>query len=435
MARHRFTERWIKARRAAPDERHEYVDAACPGLWLRVSGRDRKVFSVLVQAGGRTRRRTLGRYPAWTLADARAEAMRMQRMVDEGLDPLAPAIPAMLPAPMAPPPAASCSISVEASPAAAQALPLPTPGPTYGDLVDAYNALHLVPNVKSGKNVVKALRHSRLAYLRDCPAAGITRADLVAALDSFMVAGVPGAARNIHRNLKMLFSWAYDRDMIPANPMDRVRPPSRAVERDRVLSNAEIVAVWRAADRMPVPYGAFYRMLFLTGVRRTELAGMRWRELDDETWVIPRERVKKDRAHAVPLVPTALAILATLPRHGPDAFVFTTTAGDRPSCGYSKAKQQIDKLSQTTAWTNHDIRRVTRSKMAELGISREIARKVLNHEDAKVDRIYNRFEYVTEKRQALLRLEEHILALLSTPTDITCELTETLSQAGDVSPS
>lgn len=69
MARHRFTERWLRSRRApARGERLEYVDAACPCLWLRVSGRDVRAFSVLAQVDGRLCRHTIGRHPRWSKA-------------------------------------------------------------------------------------------------------------------------------------------------------------------------------------------------------------------------------------------------------------------------------------------------------------------------------------------------------------------------------
>ena len=83
MARHRFTDKWLQTRRATPDSRLEFMDAVCPGLWLRVSGRDSKVFSVLLREIGKQRRRTLGPYPRWSLADARREAMHLRRLADE----------------------------------------------------------------------------------------------------------------------------------------------------------------------------------------------------------------------------------------------------------------------------------------------------------------------------------------------------------------
>lgn len=142
---------------------------------------------------------------------------------------------------------------------------------------------------------------------------------------------------------------------------------------------------------------------------------MRWTEVAEGLWTIPREKVKKDRSHAVPLSATARATLASLhslPRFDEDGFVFSTTGGTSPSSNFCKVKRQLDSLSGVTGWTIHDIRRTVRSKLAELGVPREVARKVLNHEDGKVDRIYNRHEYRAEKREALEKWERMLLSLV-----------------------
>ncbi len=138
-----------------------------------------------------------------------------------------------------------------------------------------------------------------------------------------------------------------------------------------------------------------------------------------DLWTIPREKVKKDRAHTVPLSPSAKHILRTLselPRFSADGFVFSTTGGASASSNFCKVKRKLDKLSGVTDWTIHDIRRTVRSKLAELGVPREVARKVLNHEDGKVDRIYNRHEYLAEKREALEKWEGMLLRLSAPST-------------------
>lgn len=254
MARQRFTERWIRSRRAAADVRHEYVDAATPGLWLRVSGRDARVFSVLARVGGRLRRRTLGRHPRWSLADARAEAGRLLRMVDEGLDPFAPV------------PCAAPSQPQQPAPAPAVVL-VPAPaGPTFEEVLEDYSRLHLAPNARSASAIARNLRHPALAAFQGRPLASITRADIVAALDGMVAAGMPQAALNTHRRLGMFMGWAADRDVIPANPCARVRPPAKAVERDRVLFNSEIRAIWLAADRLS---GSSCSIIVKYGMART----------------------------------------------------------------------------------------------------------------------------------------------------------------------
>jgi integrase len=240
-----------------------------------------------------------------------------------------------------------------------------------------------------------------LRDLRTRSVDGITKRKIVERLDNIVAAGAPQAAVNVLRRLKMMFNWACDRDILPANPCDRIRPAAKTVERDRVLANDEIAAVWGASFQLPAPYGQMYRMFLLTGQRRSEVSTMRWSEVAGDVWTIPRDKVKKDRPHAVPLTSTAVATVTSLPRYREDGFVFSTTGGVSASSNFAKVKREMDRLSGVRNWTIHDIRRTVRSKLAELGVARDVARKVLNHEDGKVDRIYNRHEYLAEKREAL----------------------------------
>ena len=384
MAVYRLTDRWLASCPHPPRGRVEFADDLCPGLRLRVTSRGKRSFSVVRWANGRQQRITIGRYPILSLADARARAREVLAS--------APTAVAPMPVPQAYDPL------------------------TYEELANLYVERHLKPNLRSWRDVQSSLlKHSAVQQLLSKPAAAITRRELVDVVDSIAAAGTPQAAVNILRRLKMLFNWALDRDLIPINPCERIRAPAKTSERDRVLTVAETVAIWKASYQLPTPYGEMYRMFLLTGQRRNEVATMCWGDVAGDIWTIPRERVKKDRPHTVPLTGTALEILASLaklPRVLDDnGFVFSTTGGKSASSNFAKIKHNIDNLSGVTGWTIHDIRRTVRSRLAEIGIPREVARKILNHEDGKVDRIYNRHEYLAEKREALEKWESLLLPL------------------------
>ena len=385
MSKQRFTDRWLQSPTLTPQAgRAEYVDGLCPGLHLRVTLEGTRTFSAMFRVNGKLIRRTIGRYPRVSLTNARAAALALMRETQES--------------------------------AGARERRARAPSTiTYGELVESYLEKHLKPNARSWRNIYRALTGTRMAPFQKRSVAGISRREMIDLCDSIVAAGKPQAAVNQLRFLKMVFNWAAGRDLIDNNPCSGVKPPARTRERDRVLSDSEIAAVWQSTFQLQTPYGEMYRMFFLTGQRRSEVSTMRWPEVADQLWTIPREKVKKDRAHAVPLSPTADAIPAGLrsrPRFEEDGFVFSTTGGTSASSNFHKIKCELDRLSGVTGWTIHDIRRTVRSKMAELGVPREVARKVLNHEDGKVDRIYNRHEYLAEKREALERWEERLMTLV-----------------------
>jgi integrase len=391
VAVHRFTDKWVQSLALIPESgRVEFVDAICPGLHLRVTAKGTRTFSAMVRVGSHLQRRTIGKFPRVSLGQAREVALAMLREADDGIG------------------------SMQAKAMLASSM-------TLQQLVDAYVQKHLKPNARSWEQIRAALlgskrTPSRLNHLLARPVASIAKGEIIELIDKVMAEGRPQAAVNLLRYWKMLINWGVDRDILPANIFERIRPPARTRERDRVLTEKEIVAVWNASFKLMVPYGQMYRMFMLTGQRRSEVARMQWHEIEGGIWTIPREKVKMDRPHAVPLTKTALATIATLRCHAPDAFVFSTTGGESASSNYHKVKLEIHHLSGTAGWTIHDLRRTVRSRLAELRVPRDVAQKIMNHASGKLDRIYNRHEYLDEKREALERWETRLKAIIISQT-------------------
>ena len=154
----------------------------------------------------------------------------------------------------------------------------------------------------------------------------------------------PYQARNVLAHVKTFFGWAIEHGYggIETSPCDRIKPSrliGPASPRQRVLSDIEIAAFWRATGRMGYPIGALFQMLLLTGQRRSEVAEARWCEFDlrNQLWTVPPERFKSDSTTRVPLSADVLALLKTLPRWKGD-FLFSSTGGKKPVNGFSKAK-------------------------------------------------------------------------------------------------
>ena len=178
----------------------------------------------------------------------------------------------------------------------------------------------------------------------------------------------PMAANRAHSIVRKLFNWAVENDLIANSPVAGIKPPNPETSRDRVLTDDELRAVWQEAGRLGYPFGSILQLLILTGQRRGEVTGMMWSELDLDAglWTLPRERVKNDRRHEVPLSRQSSAILEALPRIG-DKYVFTLN-GTAPYNGF-KSKERLDEAVGIAPWTVHDLRRTCASGMAKLGTS------------------------------------------------------------------
>ncbi len=217
-------------------------------------------------------------------------------------------------------------------------------------------------------------------------------------------------------NIRTLFKWAIQREIVNTNPCaDTPRPVNgNRSERDRVLSDEEVRSTWEACGKLGYPFGRIVQMLLLTGQRKSEVAKMKWPDvdLDEKVWRLRRDQTKADRSHDVPLSPLAIELLNGLPHLNDSDYVFTAD-GIRPFNGFSKAKARLDKLSRTNGWRLHDLRRTVGTNMAEhLGISVFTVARVLNHAEGGVTKIYARASYLKEKRVALEKWSEHLRKLL-----------------------
>jgi integrase len=202
--------------------------------------------------------------------------------------------------------------------------------------------------------------------------------------------------------LSAFFAWAiregYD---LPANPVAGTHRHNGKA-RERVLTDAELSAIWRACDDSD--YGRIVRLLILTGQRREEIGGLRRNEIDTDRISLPGERTKNKREHIIPLSAQAIALL---PERGGD-WVF----GTRGFVRWSHGKSALDAASGVAGWRLHDLRRTVATMMADkLGVLPHIIEAILNHytgHRAGVAGIYNRARYEGEMREALAKWSDHI---------------------------
>jgi len=173
---------------------------------------------------------------------------------------------------------------------------------------------------------------------------------------------------------------------------------------------------------MGYPYGPLFRLLILNGQREREVADMQAPEIDfgKRLWTIPAERMKGGRAHEVPLTPSALGLIQSLPTGNDGDFIFTTTGGAKPINGFSKAKARIDKLSGVSGWVIHDLRRTVRTHLSALPVEDLVRELVIAHAKRGLHRVYDLHAYQNEKRHCLELWEKRLFSVIEPrPGDVT----------------
>jgi integrase len=261
----------------------------------------------------------------------------------------------------------------------------------------------------------------------DRPFIGIRRSDITALMDHIEEIGGSKRQADVALGIvRSLMYWHAARvdDYNPPLTRNMQRQSTKHQARARILDDAELRAVWRAAEGEGA-FGAIVRLCLLTGARSRKVAGMRWSDITDEgEWIIRREPREKGTADLV-LPPIALEVIRAQPKVGDNPHVFAATRGNGPRGDWGGNKQRLDaELPDIKPWVVHDLRRTARSLMSRARVEREIAERVLGHAIKGVEGVYDRHEYKTEKADALARLAAMIDGIVNAPPENVVRLTE-----------
>jgi integrase len=350
MARETLSD--LKVRSAKPPEtgRRDLWDALVPGLSLRVTSNGHKSWSVVSRLRGRVVRHTLGSFPALPLAQAREQAREALVAFQAGRDPRT-----------------SAGLSTE-------------------KLWDLY-----FQGVRASPSHLSGMAGAWRMYLKprfgSLPLSEIKRGE-AAELLAEIARTKPAQATHVRSYLAAFLNWAVDRGLLEVSPIAGMKPLARRKSRDRVYTDPEIKAIWQAPVKK---YGKLVKLIFATAQRRSQVSRMDWNQVDLSrgVWTAP---TKAGRLHPLPLSPLALELLG---EQGTGR-VFPT----RPN--WARLADEI-RLGPGVPpdFRFHDLRRTAATRMAELGVKREVVDAVLDHAAGGVTGIYQRYGYLEEMRSAL----------------------------------
>ena len=393
----RLTDRSIEALRPRA-VRYEVWDEARKGFGLRVTPRGVKSFVWVYHFDGRPRRLTFGAYPRLSLANAGVKLAEAKNLLAKGIDP------------------GSRVVAEHDAERRAE---------TVGELVASYLDRYARVRKRSAAEDERILRKDVLSRWARRKAKDITRRDIVRLLNDIVDRGAPIQANRTLTILRRMFRFAVGQAILEISPCDQVEAPSSENERDRALSDDEIMLLWQALDTASMEPNArrILRLMLVTGQRKGEIVGLHAQEIDSEKrlWILPAERAKNGREHLIPLSPAALSILAEA---GPNeaGYLFPARVTGEPYHGASidhatrylfnprpvKARKRPGQRLPTPPlaglmerFTPHDLRRTVATRMREMGISRGDVKMVLNHVETDVTARYDRYDGLAEKRRAL----------------------------------
>jgi integrase len=252
--------------------------------------------------------------------------------------------------------------------------------------------------------------------LHSMPIEQITRRDVAERITKMVQQNGAISASRARTTLSTMFAWAMGEGLAEQNPVAGTNRPTEPDSSNRVLSDVELAAVWRACR--DDDHGRIVRLLILFGARRQEIGGMCWSEidLDKGTWTLPAHRSKNHRAHLLPLPPLALDIIKTVSRMISRDQLF----GARAKSGYEQwreGKKALDDQLGTLVlpWRLHDLRRTFATRLSDLGTPPHVVENILNHRSGfrrGIVATYNKSRYERETKAALGMWSDHVRALI-----------------------
>lgn len=366
------------------------------GLTFTLSAKGAAAWTLRYRIGGRARELTLGRYPDITLAEARkiaaAKRVEVQQIVDVA------------------------AVKQQKKAEAKLAANVEQLAELWLD--NTIRRRHRHPEVTE-----RVFRRDILPTLGKRDTKTISTPEITRLLAKINASGRPTIANDALRHLKSMFAYGEALGMVDRNPAERIKlehAGGQEKSRTRALSVSEIAKLFKAMEKAGTKFGRdnelAIKLLLALACRKMELFAARWDEFDFEhrVWRIPALRVKTNEARELALAPVVMEWLEELKiRACGSAYVF-------PARRESKQKR-FPHVSPDTTWraihdlghgleafTIHDLRRTSRSLMADLGVPFDVAEKILGHKLPGVASVYDRGGSIEQQRKALDKLADFL---------------------------
>lgn len=369
------------------------------GLYLRVTKEGAGYWVVRYSIYGKRREITIGNFKELTLAQANLEAAKIKLDVSEGIDPL-----------------------------------------TERKREDNHN-IELVDDLAEDwfKECDKRLKHPQIPrqvyrdYIQpsigEIPLSQISPRDIRATMRKASKKGSPTRTNDALMYCKQLFRHAVKLDLIQSNPaLPFTTDDAGGVEksRTRILSIEEIEVVLKTLRENSNQFARenylAVVLLLCLGVRKGELIAAQWSEfnLTDKLWHMPSERSKTEVAITIPLSELAMKCLEELKiRSVESAYLFPNRRVSKrfghisPDTLNAALKKMFDDGKMPVDhFTVHDLRRSFRSLLASISVPGHVAERCLNHKLKGVEGVYDRYDYLEERKRALSILGNEIEPLV-----------------------
>lgn len=289
-------------------------------------------------------------------------------------------------------------------------------GVTFDLLVKRFTAEHIIPNLKPNT------AHNYVGYLakvkRELGATMLINGNMSVAdarqlLKSYingMKQATPTQANRIRETLSSCFKWGIYEDLCHLSPIYGIRVFQQK-SKTRRFSQGEISEFFKVlnANTFSSRTADCLKLILATGLRASEALGIKAGDVDLEGGKLLIPETKNGSSFIVPLVPLTRQLLSrSMEGVSKDGRLFKTSV-----FGLRQVTKRACLRAGITPCSTHDLRRTFGTLLGELGVSIHVISRCLNHSTKGnvTTRVYALYDMLGEKREALQKMAERLIAL------------------------
>ncbi len=391
------------------------------GLWIRVLPHSKGGainFYYRFLFNGKERRYNCGTYPATSLAKARENRNAARNLVRSGLDPVVK------------------EEHERSARSATQAME--SMEKTITALFEDWKRVYLCAHRKDGGRAVEAaIRRDVLPVIGNMRAKDVHLPHIVQVIDRILARGARRTANVALSLMRQMFRHGMGRGIVTTDPtlaLSKKQAGGKETPSDRNLSPGEIQELahkLQESDLHPRMQAAVW-LLLATGARVGELHKARWTDINETQglWVIPKENSKNGISHTIHLSQFATEQLNTLQKVSAGPYLLTGRNTENPLSDKTISRAIRDRIGADSLknrkprtaslllaggeWSPHDLRRTMASRMGDLGVEPHVIERCLNHVQQGIVGVYQRQEYMQERKAAFEQWGGQLIELTQT---------------------
>ncbi|MGA2808778.1 MAG: integrase arm-type DNA-binding domain-containing protein [Terracidiphilus sp.] len=376
------------------------------GLFLDVTPGGVRTWVFRYQFNGKQEKFTIGRYPEFSLKEAREKRDELAVEVSRGVSP-----------------------AEEKQKERAKSTTGNSKNPTVMEFGERYLKEQVDKNWKDPSNERRNLEKGFFPEFGDRLLKDVTAVDIQLVVYRKRDGGHPAAAICLRNTIKRMYDYAVETHCALINPAAMVATKyiGKAVRRKRHLPPKEIREFLQTIYRSNIrrQFKLAFHIILLTLVRKSMLLLATWDEIDYGTgeWTIPKEHVKakkgEEHEHVVYISMQVAAMFRELKAlAGSSRFVLPGRGKQNQPFAANALNKALEGLTfDMEPFTIHDQRRTASTLLNENasgnGWTKDVIEKALSHEKVGIAGVYNRAEYAKQRKKMLQWWADYVDSIIT----------------------